>query len=51
MKWKDSTGTAKTATNRLIPEHCSAVNILHHFTDPYAINIAKYNGTIAHITL
>jgi len=51
MKWKDSTGTAKTATNLLIPEHCSGVNILYRLTDPYATSIAKYRGTIAHMTL
>lgn len=34
MKWKERTGTAKTATKRLIPEHWSGVNILHHFTEP-----------------
>lgn len=27
MKWKERTGTAKTATKRLIPEHCSGVKI------------------------
>jgi len=51
MKWKESTGMAKTATNRFMPEHCSGLNILHHFTEPYATSIAKYKGTMAHITL
>lgn len=51
MKWKDSTGTAKTATNRLMPEHCSGEKIFHHLTEPYATIIEKYKGTIAHMTL
>lgn len=34
MKWKERTGTANTATKRLIPEHWSGVKIFHHFTEP-----------------
>uniref|UniRef100_J3LH03 Uncharacterized protein n=1 Tax=Oryza brachyantha TaxID=4533 RepID=J3LH03_ORYBR len=50
MKWNDSSGTANSATKRLIPEHWSGVKMRHHFTDPYASIIATYNGTIAVIT-
>lgn len=51
MKWKERIGTAKTETKRLIPEHCSAVKIFHHLTEPQATNMAKQSGAIAHITL
>ena len=47
MKWKESSGTAKTATKRLMPEHWSGVKMPHHRTDPYARNMATYSGTIA----
>jgi hypothetical protein len=50
MKWKDSSGTAKSATKRLIPEHWSGEKMRHHRTDPYARIIATYNGTTAVIT-
>jgi hypothetical protein len=51
MKWKESSGTAKTATKRLIPAHCSGVSTPHHRTEPYARIIATYRGTTAHSTV
>ncbi|OAY79703.1 hypothetical protein ACMD2_19401 [Ananas comosus] len=51
MKWKDRRGTAKMATNRLIPEHWSGEKIPHHRTDPYARIIATYSGTTAASTV
>ena len=34
MKWKERSGTPKSATKRLIPEHWSGVKIRHQRTEP-----------------
>ncbi|BAT15776.1 Os12g0133850, partial [Oryza sativa Japonica Group] len=47
MKWKERSGTAKSATKRLMPEHWSGEKMRHHRTEAYASVIATYNGTTA----
>ena len=34
MKWKERSGTAKSATKRLMPEHWSGVKMRHQRTEP-----------------
>ena len=34
MKWKERSGTAKSAMKQLIPEHWSGVKIRHQRTEP-----------------